>query len=161
MARPSQHPILSAEVEAILKRQSRSKTEEHRVVERAKIVLMSAVGSSDAEIAGELSLNPNTVRNWRRRFLSDGLDGLKGLPRPGKPPVYDKDEIRQDIFELLEKPAPKGQATGDGKAIASDLGISDDIGWRILKKEGIHLQRRRTWSVSTDPHFAEKAADVS
>ena len=160
MARPSQHPILSAEVEAILKQQSRSKTEEHRVVERAKIVLMSGAGSSDAAIARVLSLNPNTVRTWRRRFLSDGVDGLQDLPRSGKPPVYDKDKLRKDIFDILEEPAPKGQATWDGKAIASELGVSDDIVWRILKKEGIHLQRQRTWCVSTDPHFAEKAADV-
>jgi len=26
--------------------------------------------------------------------------------------------------------------------------------------EGIQLQRRRTWCVSTDPEFAAKAADV-
>ena len=42
MARPSQKPILTQKDEAILTQRSRSKTEEHRAVERAKIVLMSA-----------------------------------------------------------------------------------------------------------------------
>jgi transposase len=32
--------------------------------------------------------------------------------------------------------------------------------WRILRVHGISLQRRRSWCVSTDPQFAEKAADV-
>jgi hypothetical protein len=44
MGRPSQKPILSKEVEAILTQRSRSKTKEHRVVERATIALMSARG---------------------------------------------------------------------------------------------------------------------
>jgi transposase len=30
----------------------------------------------------------------------------------------------------------------------------------VLRKEGIYLQRLRTWCVSTDPEFAPKAADV-
>ncbi len=32
--------------------------------------------------------------------------------------------------------------------------------WRVLQKHGIHLRRRRSWCVSTDPQFAEKAADI-
>ena len=160
MARPSQKPTLTPEDEAILTQRSRSKTEEYRAVERAKIVLMSAKGVPDTEIASVLSLNRKTVSTWRSRFLSDGINGLNDRPRSGKPPVYDKDQTRRDIFDTLEQKPPKGQATWDGKAIASKLGISDDIVWRILRKEGIHLQRQQTWCVSTDPQFAEKAADV-
>lgn len=32
--------------------------------------------------------------------------------------------------------------------------------WRILRRLGISLQRRRRWCVSTDPEFARKAADI-
>ena len=32
--------------------------------------------------------------------------------------------------------------------------------WRELRTLGISLQRRRSWCVSTDPQFAQKAADV-
>ena len=32
--------------------------------------------------------------------------------------------------------------------------------WRVLRKEGIQLRRRRSWCVSTDPQFATKAADI-
>ncbi len=40
------------------------------------------------------------------------------------------------------------------------LSVSDDAVWRVLRKEGIQLQRHRSWCVSTDPEFAAKAADV-
>ena len=32
--------------------------------------------------------------------------------------------------------------------------------WRVLRKHGIHLHRRRSWCVSTDPQFAQKATDI-
>ena len=38
--------------------------------------------------------------------------------------------------------------------------VSVDHVWRILRKHGIHLQRQRSWCISTDPQFAQKAADV-
>ena len=31
--------------------------------------------------------------------------------------------------------------------------------WRVLRREGIYLQRQRSWCVSTDKQFAPKAAD--
>jgi len=40
------------------------------------------------------------------------------------------------------------------------LGVSDDAFWRALRREGIQLQRHRSWWVSTEPEFAAKAADV-
>ena len=30
----------------------------------------------------------------------------------------------------------------------------------MLRRHGIHLQRRRSWCVSTDPEFTQKAADI-
>jgi transposase len=30
----------------------------------------------------------------------------------------------------------------------------------VLRKHGIHLQRRHSWCISTDPQFSEKAADI-
>jgi hypothetical protein len=39
--------------------------------------------------------------------------------------------------------------------------ISDDRIWRVLRKHGISLERRRSWCVSTDSCLAPKAADVA
>ena len=48
----------------------------------------------------------------------------------------------------------------DGPAVAEKLGSSVYAVWRVLRREGIHLQRHRSWCVSTDKEFASKAADV-
>src|SRR5258708_18427254 len=48
----------------------------------------------------------------------------------------------------------------DGPAVAERLDASVHAVWRILRREGIYLQRRRSWCVSTDKEFAPKAADV-
>jgi transposase len=130
------------------------------MVERAKIILMSDDGFNDAYIANSLGIRPNTVGMWRQRFLEQRLDGLYDMPRTGKPPVYDPESTRLSILKMLEEPPPKGQATWDGASVAAALEISPHKVWRVLKKEGIFLQRQRSWCVSTDPEFAQKSADV-
>ncbi len=35
-----------------------------------------------------------------------------------------------------------------------------DAVWKVLRNEGIHLQRQRSWCISTDKDFAAKAADI-
>ena len=46
--------------------------------------------------------------------------------------------------------------------MAKQLGskISVHAVWRTLRREGIYLQRLRTWCVSSEPEFAPKAAEV-
>jgi transposase len=44
--------------------------------------------------------------------------------------------------------------------MAQHLGISHDKVWRVLRKEGICLQRQRSWCVSADPNFVVKAVDI-
>lgn len=44
--------------------------------------------------------------------------------------------------------------------IFKELGIHVQSVWGILRKEGIHLKRMRSWCVSTDKEFAAKAADI-
>src|SRR5215831_13321640 len=48
----------------------------------------------------------------------------------------------------------------DGPAVAEKLNASVHAVWRVLRREGIYLQRRRSWCVSTDKEFTAKAADV-
>jgi transposase len=99
------------------------------------------------------------VSKWRRRFARDGLKGLRDRPRSGKPPTYDA-AFRDRVLALLEQPPPPHLAHWDGRAVAEALGASVHAVWRVLRREGIYLQRLRTWCVSTDPEFAVKAAEV-
>lgn len=159
MARVAVALFCTAEVKAELERLSRSRGGEVRLAERARIILARLAGKRNDEVAGEEGVRPNTVGQWRRRFAARGLAGLKDAPRPGKP-VKHGAELRDRLLAQLELPPPAGRASWDGGTLAEALKTTDDAVWRILRKEGIQLQRHRSWCVSTDPEFAAKAADV-
>lgn len=129
------------------------------MAERARIVLGCLEGKRNDEIARQMNLRPNTVGQWRRRFAERGIAGLRDGPRTGKPVKYGA-ELRDRILAQLELPPPTGMARWDGGSLASALSVSDDAVWRVLRMQGIQLQRHRSWCVSTDPEFAPKAADV-
>ena len=144
---------------AELERLARSRTEPVRGVERAKIVLACLSGAPQAQIAARLSTRPNTVSKWRIRFAQQGIAGLADAPRSGKPKTYGPD-LRTKLLAVIETPPPKGQARWDGQALAKAVGAKKSTVYALLQKEGIHLQRSRSWCVSTDPQFAAKAADI-
>ena len=159
MARVAVALSCTAEVMAELERLSRSRSGEVRTAKRARIVLACLRGRRNDEVASEIGVRPNTVGQWRRRFAERGIAGLRDEPRPGKPAKYGV-ELRDRILAQLEFPPPDGMASWDGGSLAKVLSVSDDAVWRVLRKEGIQLQRHRSWCVSTDPEFAAKAADV-
>ena len=136
-----------------------SRTDEARIVERAKMIVGCLNGELVQDIAKRLNVRPNTVINWRQRFESKGIDGLRDRARSGKPVTYGAD-FRKKVLDLLELPPPPGQACWDGPAVAKQLNTSVHAVWRLLRKEGICLSRQRSWCVSTDPQFAAKAADI-
>lgn len=160
MGRVAARVTCGSEDLAELERLSSSRTEQARTVERAKIVLGCIAGERNDIIGARMGLQSNTVATWRKRFIAHGVAGLCDLPRSGKPPKYIHSELRERILKQLELPAPQGQSSWDGATLAKALGVSDDAVWRVLRKEGIQLQRMRSWCVSTDPEFAAKAADV-
>lgn len=138
---------------------SRSRSGAVRMAERARVVLLCLRSKRNDEVAAQMGLRPNTVGQWRRRFAERGLAGLRDAPRPGKPAKYGV-QLRDRLLAQLELPPPEGMASWDGGSLAKALSVSDDAVWRVLRKEGIQLRRRRSWCVSTDPEFAAKAADV-
>lgn len=138
---------------------ARSRTQESRLVERARIIIKCLQGEPVGQIARDLNIRPNTVIDWRRRFEKMGIGGLHDQPRSGKPRRYDED-FRNQVLKTLELPPPIGQACWDGPAVAKHLDTSVHAVWRVLRKEGICLSRQRSWCVSTDPEFSTKAADI-
>ena len=159
MARVAVALSCTAEVASELERLSRSRSGEVRLAERARIVLACLQGKRNDEVAREVGVRPNTVGLWRQRFSARGLQGLRDEPKTGKPAKYGA-ALRVRVLEQLELSPPAGMASWDGGSLAVALGVSDDAVWRVLRKEGIQLQRHRSWCVSTDPEFAAKAADV-
>jgi transposase len=151
---------LTEEEQEQLEAWMRRGTIEQRFVERARIVLEAATGRATKDIAQSLNTRPATVSKWRTRFSRQGMAGLNDMPRPGRTAKYDQDTERRILTQLDNAP-PTGYATWTGGLLAEALGdVSTHQVWRVLRRHGIHLQRRRSWCVSTDPEFAKKAADI-
>jgi transposase len=158
---PRHAPALecSAEDKATLLAITKSGTAEARAVERARIILACLEGKQIQQVARELGVSIPTVTKWRKRFAWWGLRGLRDQLRPGKPPTYDA-AFRNRVLALLEQSPPPGMSRWDGAAVAEKLNASVYAVWRVLRREGIYLQRLRSWCVSTDKEFAPKAAEV-
>src|SRR5579864_9656513 len=160
MARSHARIALSPEEESTLRSWARRGTAEHRVVERARIILLSNEGMSVDKIAERLHTRPARVSKWRQRFMAGRLQALSDAERSGKPRTY-TDEAEKRVLKLLDQKPPDGYAQWNGRLLAQSLGdISDAHIWRILRKHKIQLQRRRSWCISTDPEFGPKAADI-
>ena len=52
---------------------------------RARVILASAAGLSNQDVARKLRVSPGMVVKWRSRFLKAHLEGLYDEPRPGAP----------------------------------------------------------------------------
>jgi transposase len=138
----------------------RAGSTEYRSVLRAKIILSTADGETAVSIAGRLGISGQTVSKWRKRFACEGIAGLLDAARSGKPETYG-DETERRVLTKLDEPPPSGYSSWNGSLLSEALGdVSADHVWRVLRKHGICLQRRRSWCISTDPEFATKAADV-
>ncbi|MFO7866614.1 MAG: IS630 family transposase [Candidatus Aminicenantes bacterium] len=79
--------------------------------------------------------------------------------REGRPARYGKDFL-QRVLQVIDTEPPKGATVWDGKSIAERLESSPDAVWRVLRENNINLARKRTWCVSTDSEFVQKAADI-
>lgn len=151
---------LTQEEKEILLSWTRSGAGEQRMGARARIILALAEGQSNQKVASRLGTRKATVIKWRKRFAQQGLEGLKDAPRSGLPKRYDE-KTEKRILAVLEESPPEGFSRWTGKLIAERLGgVSKYQVWRTLKQHHIHLARRRSWCISTDPEFAQKAADI-
>lgn len=138
----------------------RTRTAPYRAVQRAHIVLLASEGMTNKAIATDVGLSRSMVVQWRQRFAQSRLEGLEDAPRSGKKPLYNRETERR-ILALLDTDPPAGYASWNGTLVARQLGdVSSHQVWRVLRKHGIHLQRRHSWCVSTDPEFVPKAADI-
>jgi len=160
MSRIAAQINLTIEDQKELELLSRKGTSEQRMVQRARMILDCATGKTTREVATTLSLRTATVSKWRNRFARSGMAGLMDAPRPGKAAIYD-DATEKRMLAHLDSPPPAGYATWTGRLLAKALGdVSPHHIWRVLRRHGIHLQRRRSWCISTDPQFAQKAANI-
>ena len=160
MPRPATAIILSHDEQQQLKSLLRQPKAQARYALRARIILSASEGMASEQIARLLRISPGSVSKWRTRFEREGLSGLHDDFRSGRPPKLDDDTLRPLVLSQIDEPPPDGHARWDGELLGKALGVNAHRIWKILRQLGISLKRRRSWCVSTDPQFAEKAADV-
>lgn len=153
-------PIVVGEDERVeLERWLRSPSTEQRFALRARVILAAAQGEGSVSIAQRERVRVNTVSTWRIRFAQGGIVALRDQQRAGRPRQYGA-EAEQRLLAKLDEPPPEGYSSWNGTLLGQALAIPADQAWRILRRNGIQLQRRRSWCISSDPEFAPKAAEI-
>jgi putative transposase len=94
MGRPNTAVGVSSAEREQLDSIARSRSLPHSLVRRARIVLMSADGISNAIIAERCGVSVPTISHWRRCWRERGVGGLHGELRPGRPRSYDVELTR-------------------------------------------------------------------
>ena len=87
---------------------------------RARIVVRSWDGERASQIAAGLGCHPKTVRQWRHRFNTHGVDGLGDRPRSGRPRRLDQTERGQLVALVGQDPTGRLVRQADGTLAAVD-----------------------------------------
>jgi transposase len=161
--------VLSAGERKALKKRARGAKTAHRDWLRAQIVLAAGRGRASARIAADLGVSVDTVRKWRGRFAGRGLDGLKDLPRCGRPRRISALERAAICALACQLPAATGVPLSrwSGPDLVTELasrGLTEPVSassvLRILAEHPIKPWQYRSWIFPRDPDFAARATVI-
>jgi len=151
---------LTADERCELEGLARSGKSEHRIRQRAQIVLLAADGLATRAIARRVGCTTGTASKWRVRYAADRLAGLDETGDRGAVPKYTAETGRR-ILAVLDGSPPAGHGRWTAPLIATALGdVHEQYVWRFLRAQKIDLAGRKSWCVSHDPEFAAKAAEI-
>jgi transposase len=79
-------------------------TPKARMRTRAQMVLLAAErGLTASEIAEIVPQSEETVRRWLKRYLADGVEGLRDAPHPGAPRKKVTEDYRERLVQALRR----------------------------------------------------------
>jgi transposase len=154
---------------AVLESAARRSSAPHRLVMRARIVLLAADGLPNCVIAARLGVCDDTVRKWRRRYCQQGLDGMADAPRPGRPRKFAAHVAVEVKALACELPITTGtplarwscpELAREAAARGITPAISASTIRRWLAEDALKPWQHRSWIFPRDPYFALKAARV-
>src|SRR3954447_16701482 len=156
---------LTADERKELERLARSRTEEARLVQRAKIVLGLAAGERPYQVADRVGVGRAAAYEWLHRFNAEGLRGLTDHPRPGRPHTYTPQQRAGVVAAALTKPEALGLpfASWTLDRLQAYLGEHKGVGIKRTRideapvAEGLRWRKQETWfGQRVDPEFAAK-----
>lgn len=147
-----------------LERWARSRSVSVRLHERSRMILMAADGRTNKEIAEILGVAENRVGRWRRRFASDGIQGIaKERPRGGNHGGRCSKRqalLRSEVIRRTTQTVPEDATHWSCRSMARAVGTTHSFVHRVWQSCGLKPHLIRTFKVSRDPHFEEKLQDV-
>lgn len=161
--------VLTASERERLKKVAYGHKTEHRLRQRAQVVLHAARSRSNARIARETGLHVDTVRTWRGRFAGHRLSALSDRKRSGRPLSFTPLQSAQVKALACQLPAESGTPLSRwsapelarevvARAIAGTISASTVRRW--LKQDAIKPWQYQSWIFITDPDFRPKAQRV-
>src|SRR5215472_1899545 len=143
MRTPLEIPAPTAEELEALDKLYRT-TKDVRLRTRAQMVRLSGEQRLTAPaIATIVREDDQTVRNWLKRYLAEGIEGLKDRPMPGAPPKITSAYEEQVLSAVRRRPRSLGQPysmwtlqrLADYLAEQTGIRVADET-VRKLRKQG-------------------------
>ena len=162
--KPIRIPALDPEQLDALEKLYRT-TRDARLRTRAQMVLLAAEQRlTAAEIAQIVRASEETVRRWLKRYLAEGVEGLRDMPHPGAPRKVTA-EYRERLVQAVRR-RPRGlglpfslwtlRRLADYMAEQTGIRVEYETVRVHLKAAGIVLSRPQHTITSPDPEYALK-----
>ncbi len=115
-------------------------------------------------IAAIVREDDQTVRNWLRRYLAEGIEGRKARPMPGAPPKITQAYEEPVLAAVRRRPRSLGhpysmwtlQRLADDMAEQTGIRGADETVRKLLKKGERVLSRPQHKMTSPDPEYLLK-----
>jgi len=160
MPRIADAVVLSEPHRAELSRWVRAQFTPQQVVLRSRILLMAAEGKQDLEIAEALAVNRHTPALWRKRFLTQGLEGIWEIqPGRGRKPLYDEKKVAA-VVEATLQTKPPGSTHWSCRTMGRAQKVSSSTIHRLWQEYNLKPHLTRSFKLSRDVKFLEKLTDV-
>jgi transposase len=144
----------------VLESLARSQSAAHRVVQRARVLLLAADGVSNSEISEAVGVSRPTVLAWRDQFEEEGLTEFGVVAKGRGPKPLISEEKVAEIVELTLHSKPEGQTHWSCRSMAQQVGVSPATVQRIWSARGLKPHLVKTFKLSNDQRFEDKLVDV-
>lgn len=158
--RPPVALVLSGDQKSFLELVSKSQTEPHRLVLRARVLLSASKGLANTAIAEQVGVSRSSVIAWRRRFDEEG-EGKLGKVRTGRgrKPTISVERVEAIVADTLGS-KPEGETHWSCRSMARHAKVSPATVQRIWSARGLKPHLVETFKLSNDKRFEEKLRDV-
>jgi len=140
-------------------------TKDVRLQQRTQMILLAAEkGMVACEIAEITRKDEQTIRRWLKRYVAEGIEGLKDAPRPGGQMIVTDEYRAKLVATVRRRPRSVGQPysmwslqrLADYMAEETGMRVSAETVRRHLAAEGIVLSRPQHKISSPDPEYEVK-----